>query len=453
MQKYKVVASKSQKKYTVVVSADSPAGAKEKLHKDGYSVLTISEFLGTSVEGKKFLFQIEKDGEIKNGVIVWDDIFKVYVKLRDDLQYNVISLYPQWDSEYDDNGKKQKLLSELQSWYDIQKKNVVKKQAQELWEESFYLKKRLDETGLLVNSAIKKFEVIFNKKWELGIDESRFEKLEKIYEKLIHIKNSTNLVKLQEIWELALSKIAEIELQSVEEKKDGESRKLLRETNSLLKKIGSDKHFIERDKDWKRKIKTFFSLMLWTFSSKQEGKENTIENKKDLIDTESYNFLKTILLLQKYKEKKKENTKEIYKNFILFINPLNSSAEKERILLKRKVIYQNISLLSAKKNGNIKSYTGVKKWISKIHEYMQENFHYIASNILFIIVLYSLGLFSIYTLLSLGYINITISLWFVIILFSLIFFYFLCNISKNITLLSLNIVFWGFLYIFMSINF
>jgi len=396
MQKYKVVASKSQKKYTVVVSADSPAGAKEKLHKDGYSVLTISEFLGTSVEGKKFLFQIEKDGEIKNGVIVWDDIFKVYVKLRDDLQYNVISLYPQWDSEYDDNGKKQKLLSELQSWYDIQKKNVVKKQAQELWEESFYLKKRLDETGLLVNSAIKKFEVIFNKKWELGIDESRFEKLEKIYEKLIHIKNSTNLVKLQEIWELALSKIAEIE---------------------------------------------------------QEGKENTIENKKDLIDTESYNFLKTILLLQKYKEKKKENTKEIYKNFILFINPLNSSAEKERILLKRKVIYQNISLLSAKKNGNIKSYTGVKKWISKIHEYMQENFHYIASNILFIIVLYSLGLFSIYTLLSLGYINITISLWFVIILFSLIFFYFLCNISKNITLLSLNIVFWGFLYIFMSINF
>jgi hypothetical protein len=31
------------------------------------------------------LFQIEKDGEIKNGVIIGKDIFKVYIKLRDEL--------------------------------------------------------------------------------------------------------------------------------------------------------------------------------------------------------------------------------------------------------------------------------------------------------------------------------------------------------------------------------
>jgi type II secretory pathway component PulF len=70
MQKYKIVASKSQKKYTVILSADSETEAKEKLHKDGYSVLSISKLTSKDIDGQKFLFQVEKDGEIKNGVII-----------------------------------------------------------------------------------------------------------------------------------------------------------------------------------------------------------------------------------------------------------------------------------------------------------------------------------------------------------------------------------------------
>jgi DNA-dependent RNA polymerase auxiliary subunit epsilon len=44
MQKYKIVASKSQKRYTLVLSADSESHAREKIHKDGYSILSIEDF-------------------------------------------------------------------------------------------------------------------------------------------------------------------------------------------------------------------------------------------------------------------------------------------------------------------------------------------------------------------------------------------------------------------------
>jgi len=95
MQKYKIVASKSQKKYTIILSADSETQAKEKLHKDNYSILSISKLNNKDIEGQKFIFQVEKNGEIKNGVIIGKDIFKVYVKLIEELEYNVISLYPE----------------------------------------------------------------------------------------------------------------------------------------------------------------------------------------------------------------------------------------------------------------------------------------------------------------------------------------------------------------------
>jgi phosphoribosylformylglycinamidine (FGAM) synthase-like enzyme len=86
MPKYKIVASKSQKKYTMIVSADSENEAKEKVHKENYSILTVAEYQDENIiEGKKFIFQVEMNGDIKNGIILGEDIFKVYVKLKDEL--------------------------------------------------------------------------------------------------------------------------------------------------------------------------------------------------------------------------------------------------------------------------------------------------------------------------------------------------------------------------------
>jgi hypothetical protein len=69
------------------------------------------------------------------------------------------------------------------------------------------MKKKLDETYILINSAIGKFDNIFNNKKLFNITDETLLKLETVYEKLIHIKSSTNIVKLKEIGELALIKI------------------------------------------------------------------------------------------------------------------------------------------------------------------------------------------------------------------------------------------------------
>jgi len=389
MQKYKIVASKSQKKYTLVLSADSESHAREKLHKDGYSILSIEEFSGEDISGKKFIFQILKDGENKNWVIVWKDIFKVYIKLRDELWYKVIFLYPEWDIAETDAKKKQDIIQELENGYELQKRQIKIKQEKVQAEESFYMKKQLDETYKLIHSAISKFENIFTNKEEFNVDDETFLKLKTVYEKLIHIKTSTNIVKLKEVWELALIKIGQIELRSLEENKDKESRKLLLETNKLLKKIWSSSHFIEEDKDIKKKVSNFFKNLSKKFSLQELKKDfKNRKEKTELIDVKSYSFLKTLLLLEKYKEKLGDNSKEIRRNIILFFNPFSKSEVKEKILLKRKVIHQNISILKAKKNWGISSYTGIKKWYHKILETFFSTLQFISYIIIFCVTLY-----------------------------------------------------------------
>jgi hypothetical protein len=453
MQKYKVVASKSQKKYTLIISADSESQAKEKLHNDAYSILSIQKVIDDVITWNKFLFQIEKDWNMRKGVIVWKDIFKVYIKLRDELWYNVVFLYPEGDEAHDNAEKKQKIIDQLITGYLLQKKAIKQEKTHEDKEESFYLQKQLNETYLLIAKVIEKFDSIFNDRKSYSVDNDTFYKLEKIYENLIHIKWSTNLSKLKEIGELALIKVAKIELQNVEEHKNKESRELLKETNNLLKKIGSSQCFIEEDRDIKKKIITFFNSIGEFFLSYSKWKKEDKKSKKALIDKNSYSFLKTVLLLEKYKDKLNLNSKEVQENLKLFINPFSKSTLKEKIALKRKVIKQNISILKAKKSWWIGSYTGVKKWYGKITSVVFDTFWFLWEIITFLSYVYVIIFLSILSLKSIDGFTFQINTYpivFLLLGFALIFF---LHISKNIVLLSLNIVFFSFIFIFSLVNF
>ncbi len=450
MQKYKIVASKSQKKYTIIVSADSETEAKEKIHKEDYSILSVSQISEAEIKGQKFIFQVEIKGDIKNGIIVGKDIFKVYIKLRDEMGYKIIFLYPEGDEAHNNAEKKQKIMSQLEHWYEMQKQTQKIQTIQKENDEKFYHSKELQQTQLLVEKVLSKLDSILTSSSKAWILSEQITKLTKIYEKLIHMRGSTNVEKLKEISELALLKIGEIELQIVESNKDTQSRELLQETNDLLKKIGSNKKYIEADKDFKKIIKDFVSQFHFDSSWK---KDSLLKKKESLIDTKSYSFLKTLLLLEKYKEKKKANSKEIHKNFILFLNPLNKSELKEKLILKRKVIEQNISILKAKKNGTISSYTSVKKGYKKTVENMYEILFF-QSRLFFILFLILLFFFILSLTLSRFAI---ISVWpqahLIIWFLLLLLWYYFCISSKNLSLLSLNIVFFFFIFIFFRVNF
>ncbi len=452
MKKYKIVASKSQKKYTIILSADSEAQVKEKIHKEGYSILTIGEVEDNAVSGNKFLFQVEKNGEVKNGVIVGTDILKVYVKLRKELEYNVLSLYPEGDEAHTNAEKKQKIIDDLKTWYDLQKGSVEQKFQNT--DESFYLKKQLEETYKLIENVLAKFEYVFSHRDVYNIDDATLEKLQNVYNKLVHIKSSTNLEKLKEVWELALIKIAKLELASVETKKDEKSRELLKSTNSLLKELGSREHFIERDKDVRRMVSEAFMSLQTTFSL-EEYKKRKVERKKakEKIDKHSYNFLKTTLLLEKYQEKQKQNNAEIRKNLMIFLNPFASNELKETLSLKRKVISQNITILKAKKEWWVGSYTSIKKGYHKIIENFSQFLSFLSFLFFIGICMYSILFLLMITLTSHGIFMQKFnanSLKDFLLIFCI---FLLLSFSRNIVLLWINIVFFVFLFIFSRVNF
>lgn len=468
MPKFKIVASKSNKKYSLILTANTESEARERIHNEGYSILSVQIAEDTDIQGKKFIFEVLTSTGVKKGVIVGNDILKAYIKLVDELAYNVLCLYPEEDEGKLTAEEKQKIITDLARWLELLKskqkhtENTPKKEEGSAKDtsqidESFYLKKELEETHKLIDKVIEKLTPIINKEKQYNISEEKFEKLNTLYGSIITLKKSTNISKLREIGELALIKIGAIELETLESKKSAEAKKYLWETNTLLKKIGSKKQFIEKNKD----IGYLLSLFIESFSEKfQELRsvKNALKEKKEkmLIDKDSYSFLKTVLLLEKYTERLKQNNKELLQNIGSILIPTAKNKEiSEKIFTKRRVIIQNISLLKAKKSWKVKSYTlavkGYHKFIELFFAFIAELthfFYYIIYIYSFFFVVYfvSIRLWVEIPWIHLNYRGLYLFLGILVITL-------LWSLSKNIIFFTFNVVFFLFLLIFSLVNF
>ncbi|NUJ97465.1 hypothetical protein HGA92_01605 [Candidatus Gracilibacteria bacterium] len=461
MKKYKVSVSKGQKKYTIIISAFSEDEAKEKIHKEGYSVLGVEEFSDRELIGQKFIFQVkDKDKkEIKNGIVIGKDIFKVYLKLRDELFYDVIYLYSEQDKKSDEK-EKIKIINTLQEQYNILKGVKIQDQEKEeeknqrsLLNQEFHLKKDLEETYKLIDFVLFKLKNVIEDKNIYNLDSEQRLKFQDIYNNIIKIKKSTNAAKLKQIGELALLKIGNIELKNLEKLNTKKSKELLNETNKLLKNIGSNRQFIERNKD----IKALFELYSSNFNNafkKFLDIKNFFTQKKEEIDKSSYSYLKTVILLKKYKIKFQENSKELEKNFFLFLLPFKKNQEKKaHILLKRRVIQQNISLLEAKKSGKIYSYTFVKKGYNKIIGFVLSYFYLIKPFLFFIVIFYSFFFIISFNLQYYSLLDVNINynglFYFLLLIILLVF----TQLSKGFISLVFNFVIFTFIFIVGVVNF
>ena len=469
MQKYKITASKSQKKYQFVLSAENEKLAKEKIHKDGYSILAVELFKEDDIKRDIFIFEAEKAGEIKKWKVVWDDIFKIFLKLKDWVWYNIIKLYSKLDEEKSEEYRNN-ILKDLEEQYNFYK-NINKKSKKDQKKEeekykkvdknevnidNFYIKKELEDTYKLIDFVLKKLnDLLSNEKYELW--NIKKEKLKNLYNSLVKIKSSTNITKLKKIWEAVLLKVWEIELETLEKFKDEESKKFLGETNKLLKQIWSDKKFIEESKDIKLQFKIFLKSMkefFYTFKKKKEDNKSLGLKNKDRI---SHTYLKNRIFLNKYKQKLKENNIEIFKNIAVFIFPFWKSEEvKQGIIIKRKVIKQNIYLFRAKIEWRVFSYTKTLKGFYYILEIIFKFFVYIKDYLFFVVLFYSL-LFLLFV--NFSYYNIIPGLetsinyhgifYFIIFLF----IYFAIYFSRGVYSLLFNFILLFFIFIFWIINF
>lgn len=457
MPNYKLSVSKDWKKYNIVFKADNELLARERVHREWYSILGVEEVEKKEDIWNTFIFEwFNKNWELKHWKIVWNDILKVYVKLVKDLEYKIEYIYSEKDEWKITDFEKNKLITQLQEEYNLyykwRKKDKIDTLREELNKEkrerkeikNFHLKKELDSVNKLIIHILAKLENLVSSDSNIEISFEQKQKLKEIYNSIVRLKKSTNITKLKEIWELALKKIWEIELASLEETKDEESRKLLKNTNNLLKEIGSKKHFIEKDRDVVYQITQIFKRFLEFLKPKKwENKE------KIWLDKNSHTYIKTKLFLQKYKEKKKENTIYIIKNiFKLFKN----KSLREMAFLKRDVINQNIFILKAKLKGKVFSYTFVKKWVSK----------FVKTIMLFLLSLrkYLFLVVIIYTIIFLLYMNFELYFWqknynFDWIFMFLIIFsvYIILYLSRKVIFVIFNFVILYFLVIFWLINF
>ncbi len=467
MPKYKVSASRDQKKYSFVFSASSIAEAKQRVHDKWYSILGVEELDESKLSGKKIIFVAEDNTwELKKWKVIWSDIFKVYLKLIDWLWYKVKELYFEEDNINQED--KIKILKKLKQQYKIYqelnfKKKKRKSKAEKFKEQqnndikidNFYLKKELEEAYKLLNFTIKKFRALFDSKNFSSLDSVKINKLQEIYNSLILLKTSTNIWKIQKISETALIKIWEIELELVEKNKTKEALELLKQTNKLLKQVWSKVQF--KPDSWKNfeELKSKINIIFKTL--KDSFKHN--KKKKEYIDKKSTFFLDTILKLKKYKRKLKENNIKILKNIYVFILPFWKLKEKkDRLLIERRLINSNLILLKNKINRHNFSYTKVKKWYNWVIEIILLFFKNIRQYLFIVIFFYSLLfliilVISYYNLFNLWYLWETINYRGIFYFIVFLFIYFAMYFSKGLYTLILNFIIVLIFVIFGLINF
>lgn len=463
MPKYKIAVSKNQKRYTIVFEAETEKQARDRVHKEWYSILAIEEFSDLNLKWNKFYFEAEKDWEIKKWKVVWDDLFKVYLKLKEGLLYDIKKIYSESDSNLDDNSKN-KILRDLEQQYIIYKNLNKKKDKTEKNEKTdknskledvnidkFYLKKELEDTYKLIDHVLEKLKNLIEQDliWDLAIE--RKQKIKNIYNSIVKIRNSKNISKLKEVWELALLKIWSLELESLEKNHNKEAKELLKWTNKLLKEVWSNKQFVEKSRDIKYILWSYYqSIQNYFKSNKKEKKTKGFSEEEKW----TYSYLNTILLISKYKKKKNENTIDILKNIILFINPFSKNDLKEELLIKRKVIKQNILILKSKINWKSFSYTRIVKWYNFIFSLIFSFFTVCRKYLFYTVLLYSL-FFLIF--LNLHYYwflaNFTVNYDWIHYFLILLFVYLAIYFSRWIITLSINFVFLSFIIIFWVVNF
>lgn len=462
MAKYKLSVSKNQKKYTLVLSAESDILARKKVHSEWYSILAIEEINEDKIEWHKFIFEaIDKSWNVKKWKVVAGDPFKVYVKLKEGLWYDVKFLYSEEDlnkSEWE----KLDILSHLKDQYSLykahnNKKNPKEETVKEKKEsnkslENFYMKKELEETYRLIDFVLIKIKNILENALDEDIDFEKKEKLKNLFNSIIKIKKTTNISKLKEVWELALVKIGKIELKILEKNKDWNSKKLLKETNSLLKKIGSKEHFVEKEKDINYIVEQFTNWIKEKFShfSKKSKEKKKVE--ESLIDKESAGYWKTELLIKKYSDKQKENNLKIIKTFFKLYKK-EERDNLEVLQLKGKVIKQNIVLLKMRQTGKSFSYTKIIKWYNFFVELLLLLLKIINTYILWFIYLYTAIIWIFFILNKFNLFNINLNIDGIFVLLYIILASFFIFISRWVVTVSINFAIFIFMIILWVVNF
>lgn len=453
---FKAVCSKWNQKLTLSLSAGSVEEARSLLHGQGYSIMEITEIQpnqtpvsSSSTNENFFYFDVYINGQLKSGKIQSYDVFKAYKKLVDDLWYNIQYIYTtEWMSE--DQKKiitakvKDGYVMYKQSlWIDVNERTLSEKES-EMADISPQVLKELEHYNQIIDSTTEKLQNLILKYHNTISPEKKIE-LENIENTLVQSKWWSNLGRIRTIVENALTVVGRIEAELIKWWHDKEKIKLLEETNSLLKQIGSNER-IETENDGSQDVMKGISNFFSNLSKKEESK---IEQKTKKIDTNTFIFYKNLRELNIYKANLHKVAMDIIKSSLSF-----DFERVKRLRLKKRLLEQDIQIIDNRIHNRNISYTKIVKWT----RYYTDNFFILLWKI-WDIMLYGLVIyFTLYILL-----NTLSHFWFLtnyslqpkaflyITVFSVLTFVF--SFFRSLLLFLFGIGVFLLFFIFLSVNF
>ncbi len=448
--KFKATCSKSNQRFVLVVEASSIEIAKNDLHQQGYSIIQIDPFDGDTGKEEDFFYfdVIASDGTIQTGKIQSNDIFKAYVKLVEEMDYKVKYIYPMEGITEDE---KMRITANVKSGYELSRKIdtdgtkalEMKRKAAEIkakWEDIYEnlpenIKKDLARYEKIIEDINAKIEKMLLENYEV-IDSERQTRLRDLVQSLNQVKSSTNISRIHMIAEAALKKIGEIELQITNKRNIIEKEKYLEETNKLLKEIGS-KDRIEAVKK-EEAIDTIQRFMNNVFS------KPTQDDSKKKIDKNTFVYFKNLRELNVYKKKLLETEITIMKQSLLL-----RFSQVKRLILKRRLLLQNIQIIENRITNERISYTKITRGFEHYVDQFLRFFYELGEMFLYAIFIFTI--FYIFTeIVPIGY-TMQPTIIQIIVFFS--FFALLSRGMRDIILFLVSWLFLFFIVYFLSVNF
>jgi hypothetical protein len=239
---------------------------------------------------------------------------------------------------------------------------------------------------------------------------------------LVQTKGSSNLGRMRVVVENALTSIGKVEAELIKSGVNGEKTKILEETNSLLKQIGSSSR-IETHEDSMTDIKKTLMSFLDSFNKKETSK--TEQKKK--VDTNSFIYYKNLRELRIYESNLNQVVIDILKAAVIF-----DFYQIKRLRLKKKLLEQNIQIIQNRiQNKNI-SYSKIAKGTRYYTEWFLTIFQKIGDITLYGLLLYSIVFIAIHSLEKLGLVIFELETRFFLYITIFSFIAFLFSFFKNL---------------------
>ncbi|MFA6306048.1 MAG: hypothetical protein WC651_05010 [Candidatus Gracilibacteria bacterium] len=252
-----IVANKDGKKLTGTVEAPDEQTARVELNNLGFSILTLEKTQELPKHDEsliKYIFEaIDSNSKLVSGTIPAKDPEEAFSKLTSGYSLIVTAIWKEGASEQEINEARKKGNQKMQEF--IEKKNEEdekqKTKSIEQQKEEAFVKEKIENLLKEINTLLVKFDQDFSLDQKMEID--------KKLNKLLRIKNSTNLNYILETAEDLLNTIKTQEQTLVEkgyfEKKmhlEMETQKLIKELHKSSAPTSLSEDIISKIDNWKK---------------------------------------------------------------------------------------------------------------------------------------------------------------------------------------------------------